>query len=302
MKPVDLQINGYAGVDFNRTCSVEKIESACELLVEDGVDAILATIITADLSVMTERIAAIANACEESEVVRRVVSGIHIEGPFISPLPGYVGAHSAQYVAPADIETASQLIDASQGLVRLVTLAPEQDRDFLVTRWLVEHGVVVSAGHCNPTLEQLSGAIDNGLSMFTHLGNACPLQQHRHNNIVQRALSLADRLWCCFIADGVHIDFFALKNYIRCAGVDRSIIVTDAISAARLGPGCFTLGDWEITVDADLIARAPGGDHFVGSTMTMPRTINSLKHLGFTPTEIETMTSVNPRKALNLSL
>lgn len=301
MNPIDLQINGYAGVDFNRVCSLEKIHKACELLVADNVEGVLATIITADERGMVDRIRAIVNAAEQSDLVRRMIIGIHVEGPFLSPEHGYVGAHDSQFVVPADLGFAKRLVDAGKGLVRLVTLAPEYDELFSVTQWFTDNGIVVSAGHCNPTTEQLLGAIDHGLCMFTHLGNGCPLTLHRHDNVIQRVLGLADKLWCCFIADGVHVDFAALKNYIKLVGVERSIVVTDAISAATLGPGVYTLGDWEIEIGSDLVARAPSGDHFVGSTMTMPRTIENLSKLGFSKIEIETMTSLNPRKALGLS-
>ncbi len=124
---------------------------------------------------------------------------------------------------------------------------------------------------------------------------------HRHDNIVQRALSLRDRLWLCFIPDGVHIEFFALQNYLRAAGVEHSILVTDAISASRLGPGKFTLAGWDIVIGEDLVARSPDGSHFVGSTVTWPRIQeNNEKHLGLSAEELHTLTVENPRKALGL--
>ncbi len=301
MNAFDLQINGYAGIDFNSACTVEDLEQVCELLREDQVAGMLATIITADIPVMVERIAQLTNAIEKSEPVRRMIAGIHIEGPFINSEPGYVGAHDVSFVTSASLESTKRLVDASGGLTRLFTLAPEQDPDCHVVRWLVDQGIVVAAGHTNASLDELKSAIDNGLSMFTHLGNGCPMNLHRHNNIIQRALSFSDQLWCCYIADGVHVDFFALKNYLRCAGIEKSIIVTDAISAARLGPGTYRLSDWEIEVGDDLIAMAPGGDHFVGSTMTMPRTIKNLRTIGLSNSDIETLVALNPIKALGLN-
>ena len=116
---------------------------------------------------------------------------------------------------------------------RLVTLAPERDPGLKVTRWLAGQAILVSAGHCDASTDQLRAAIDAGLSMFTHLGNGCPTTLHRHDNIIQRVLSLRKRLTISFIADGVHVPAAALGNYLRLAGVDRSIVVTDAITAAR---------------------------------------------------------------------
>jgi hypothetical protein len=122
------------------------------------------------------------------------------------------------------------------------------------------------------------------------------------SNIIQRALALRDRLWLCFIPDGVHVDFFALGNYLRAAGLERSIFVTDAISAARLGPGNYTLAGWDIVIGEDLVARSPDGSHFVGSTVTVPRIqANALGPLALSQNELRTLLDTNPRRALGLS-
>jgi N-acetylglucosamine-6-phosphate deacetylase len=181
----------------------------------------------------------------------------------------------------------------------LVTLAPERDRGLKLTRWLADQKILVAAGHCNPTIEELRAAIDAGLSMFTHLGNGCPMTMHRHDNIIQRALSLRERLTLCFIADGVHVSLPALGNYLRLAGIDRAIVVTDAISAARLGPGRYTIGNRSIDVGADLVARAVDGAYFIGSTTTMPRTAALLgDQLRLSSAEIQSLLWDNPRRQL----
>ena len=149
------------------------------------------------------------------------------------------------------------MLDAGNGLTRLITLSPECDAGFAVTSFLARQNVTVSAGHCNPSLDQLKAAIDAGLTMFTHVGNGCPMQMHRHDNIIQRALSLHDRLWLCFIADGVHVPFVALGNYFRAAGIERCVVVTDAIAPASLGPGRYKLGRWDLQIGEDMVARAP---------------------------------------------
>jgi N-acetylglucosamine-6-phosphate deacetylase len=228
-----------------------------------------------------------------------MIAGIHIEGPFISAEPGYVGAHPAKATRPATRDAASKLLSAADGLVRLITLAPEQDADGGVTRWLVEQGVCVSAGHCNPTLDELERAIDAGLSMFTHLGNGCPLLLNRHDNVVQRVLSLAERLWICFIADGVHVPFVALRNYLKIAGPQRAIIVTDAIAAAGMGPGVYTLAGQEVVVDERLATWSADKSHLVGSACTMMQAVSNLQdELSIASHAIVQMTVENPRAAL----
>jgi len=293
----DLQVNGYAGVDFNAdTLPLEDMLAACRTLKEHGVDAILATVITADHDAMCRRIANIVKCCEQSTEVEQMIAGIHIEGPFLSPVPGYIGAHPPEHSCAANIPLAERLLEAGGGLTKLFTLAPEQDPEGKVTAWLAERNVVVAAGHCNPSIEQLKRSIDAGLKAFTHLGNGCPMQMHRHDNIVQRALSLADQITLCFIADGAHVPMYALKNYIKLAGLDRSVVVSDTISAAGLGPGIYRLADQNVTIGDDLVPWAEDRSHFVGSACPLYRMVENLKSVGFTDEEIDTLTNRNPRK------
>ena len=258
MSPLDLQVNGYAGTDFNSDgLTAEALHHACKCLREDGCDQILATFITDSIANLESRMGTLATLRAKDPLAQEVIAGIHIEGPFINPEKGYVGAHPPHCVKPGTVDDAKRLLEAAQGLAKLVTLAPEHDAGFATTAFLVSQGVVVSAGHCNPSLDTLRESTEHGLSMFTHLGNGCPMQMHRHDNIIQRVLSLRDKIWLCFIPDGVHVDFFALGNYLRSAGVERSIFVTDAISASRLGPGRFKLAGWDILIGEDLVARSP---------------------------------------------
>jgi N-acetylglucosamine-6-phosphate deacetylase len=297
---VDLQVNGYAGVDFNGDgLSAEALHQACVRLREDGVAGVLATIITDELPRMTARLARIAAIRHQDALVRDVVWGVHVEGPFLNDTPGFCGAHPAHAVRPADISGMDRLLDAADGLVRLVTLAPERDSGMKVIRHLADRKILVSAGHCDPGLNQLRAAIDAGLSMFTHLGNGCPITLHRHDNIIQRALALRDRLTLCFIADGLHVPVPALGNYLRLAGCERSIVVTDAISAARLGPGRYMLGTQTVEVGADGATRSAEGSHFAGSTATMPRMAALLREeVRLSKDEVRQLLSDNPRRLL----
>jgi N-acetylglucosamine-6-phosphate deacetylase len=238
---------------------------------------------------------------EKDELARRVIAGFHVEGPFLNPTPGYIGAHEPEHVRPACLEDAQAILDAGTGLVKLLTLAPEQDSGAVVTKFLVEQGVVVSAGHCDPSLDQLKEAIDGGLSMVTHFGNGCPIELPRHDNVLQRFLSLREHLWFCFIPDGVHIDFFALKNYLDLVGIDRSIMTSDAISAATLGPGLHEISGISVEVDEDGVARRPGSPNLAGSTVTMTGILCNLSQdLGLSGEAITALVDRNPRTALGL--
>jgi N-acetylglucosamine-6-phosphate deacetylase len=298
----DLQLNGYAGVDFNTDgLTSDQLHGACAALEKDGVGECLATIITEHIDVMSRRIKALVNLREKDELARRMIPGLHIEGPFLSRKPGYPGAHPLDAIHPANLGETKSLLEAGAGLIKLLTLAPEDDKGFAVTRFLSKQGVVVSAGHCDPTLDELRGALDAGLSMFTHLGNGCPGTLHRHDNVIQRVLHLARQrnIWCCFIADGVHIPAFALSNYLALAGIERSIVVTDGTAPSGFGPGTYKLARWQVTVGPDMVARSPDGSHFLGSASTMrdaERILN--QQVGLSREQIVQLTQTNPRAAM----
>jgi len=296
----DLQVNGYGGVDFNTDhLGADDLHRACQLLRADGVSAILATIISEELGAMQRRIARLVALREADELVREMVAGIHVEGPFLNETAGFRGAHPADAMRPANIEDAKKLLEAGGGLVKLFTLAPDRDAEAATTRFLSEQGVRVAAGHCDASLDELRRAIDNGLTMYTHLGNGCPMQMHRHDNIIQRALSLGDQLWLCFIADGVHIPFFALGNYLRAARLERVVIVSDAVSPAGLGPGRYTFARWTVDVGADLAVRAPDDSHLVGSAISMKQSAANLRsHLGLSEQSIRILCVENAQRAL----
>src|SRR3954452_25144311 len=160
---VDLQVNGYADVDFNADeLSTERVGAVCRRLRDDGVAGILATVITADLDAMCCRLENICRVREADRSIADMIWGIHIEGPFLNEQPGYIGAHPKQFARPADVETMKRLLEAAGGLTRIVTLSPERDSGAVVTKLLVNEGIRVSAGHCNPTFDELRASIDAG--------------------------------------------------------------------------------------------------------------------------------------------
>lgn len=267
---VDLQVNGYVGVDFNdpRT-SPEAIGQAAEAMVADGVACALPTVITGDIAEMVQCIANIRQAVQSFPQAAAVFQGLHIEGPFLSPEPGYIGAHPVRHAHAQDLAALEQLIAAGGGLVRLVTLAPEIDSGGKLTKLCRERGILVAAGHTNASLEQLDECIAAGLRLFTHLSNGCPRLMDRHDNIIYRALRRADQLRFTLIADGFHVPELLFRNLLQWVAPDRLAVVSDAISAAGLGPGTFQLGERQVVIGPDRAARDASGEHFVGSASTM---------------------------------
>lgn len=299
---VDLQVNGYGGIDFNADAiSDADWIAACHHLRRDGCDRVLATIITADVNTMVRRIARVAIAMETLPDVASMVAGIHIEGPFINAADGYVGAHPSDAVVPASVDVADRLLDAGRGRVKLLTLAPEQDESCTVTRFLVSRSIVVAGGHSDASRGQLCRCIDAGMTLFTHLGNGCPALMPRHDNIVQRVLSLSDQLYVSLIADGHHVPFFVMQNYLQCIPDDRIVIVSDAISAAGLGPGTFSLGDQSVEVTPDGAAWAVGLRHFAGCATPVQQMVTRLsENLGVSSRRLDQWTRINPARVLGI--
>jgi len=331
----DIQVNGYCGADFcSRNLTLEQCRRACDELAADGVDGILATVITDTIEGIGHKLARLVAFRDQDPAIARMIAGFHVEGPFLSRKPGCPGAHDPAKIVPADVDDAKRIIAAGAGLVRLVTLAPECDTGLATTSYLARHGVTVSAGHCDPSLAELRAAIDAGLTMVTHLGNGvtvsaghcdpslaelraaidagltmvthlgngCALDLPRHDNFIQRALFLHERLWICYIPDGVHVPFFALANYLAVSGLDRTVMVTDAIVAAKLPPGRYASGEGEVEVDAAAVARRPGMKNLAGSTISMRQLRDNLhRHLGLDDAAIERLTATNPRRAVGLT-
>ncbi|GIW97536.1 MAG: N-acetylglucosamine-6-phosphate deacetylase [Pirellulaceae bacterium] len=267
---VDLQVNGYVGVDFNDPHTpLHRIHEAAEAMRKDGVVAALPTIITGAADVMIGCMSKLVQAIEEQEETRALFRGIHMEGPFLSPVPGYIGAHPVEHARPQDLDLLGRLCDAAGDHLRLVTLAPEVDRGGRMTRFLTQRGIVVAAGHTDASLDQLRCALDEGLQLFTHLGNGCPRKMDRHDNILWRAMRLRDRLKITLIADGFHVPAVVFPTLLEWFGGDRVAVVSDAISAAGLGPGTYQLGSRSVVIGPDRACRDASGEHFVGSASRM---------------------------------
>ncbi|MCD0459236.1 N-acetylglucosamine-6-phosphate deacetylase [Roseiconus lacunae] len=301
---IDLQVNGYGGVDFNSDdVSVEQITGIAERLCQEGTSKFLPTIITADLDVMIRRIGKVAEAIESSTNAADRMPGIHVEGPFISSEPGYVGAHPISATRSATIDAMDRLLAAGRGLVRLVTLAPEVDGAAEVTRHLANQNITVAGGHSNASLDELKATIDAGMALFTHLGNGCPVTMHRHDNVINRVLSLAEYLHISLIADGHHVPWFAMQNYLQVIPDRHVVIVTDAISAAGLGPGKHRLADQWVEVDESLAAWGQGRKQFAGCATDMNQMMRLMQqHLGAEQSTLRRWTIENPARLIGLSV
>lgn len=269
---VDLQINGLHGVDFNQpSVTQEQWYFARSRLFEDGTTHFLPTLITDSIEALCGKLQGLAVHCDQDphrDGLSTAV-GIHLEGPFLSSEPGYVGAHPREHAKPLQLDELKRLVDAAQGHLRWVTMAPECDPTGGGIEFLTRAGIRVAAGHGNPSLDHLRCAIDHGLGWITHMGNACPASLPRHDNVLNRLLSLRRELSATLIADGHHVPWWLLELWIECFGEDRVAIVSDAISAAGLPAGLHRLGERTVDVGSDGVPRSEDRSHFVGSGATL---------------------------------
>ena len=297
---LDLQINGAFGVDFSASdLTLQQMENCCRQLSEEGVGGFLATIITDTLYNLCgalQRLVAIRRA---SGLVAQMVIGFHVEGPFLSDQSGYVGAHDPERTCDASIAKVQEIFEAAAGELRLMTIAPERDPAGEVTQWLTKRGVLVSIGHSDAQLAEIEQAIVSGASLVTHYGNGCPLLMGRHDNILQRLLYFREQLNFMMIADGVHLPKFFLVNVLGLIGVERLMVVSDAISAAGCAPGAYRLAGKAIRVDELGVPRTADGLYLAGSGWTqrkMDRWMAS--ELGWSVMIREKLLCANPRRIL----
>lgn len=225
---IDLQVNGFAGVDF-LTADVDGYRRARDALAATGVTSFQPTLVTSPVDAMVEALRVAAGAAAGLGVL-----GVHLEGPFISP--EFVGAHNPDWVLPPDIPTAGRLLAA--GPVTFVTLAPEVRGGMDLLRWLVARGVVVSLGHTNADAAEAHAAFDAGARAITHLFNAQRRFTARDPGVSAVALNRPDVV-VGLIADFVHVAPESVLLAWR-AAPGRVALVTDAVASpdrARLGDG-----------------------------------------------------------------
>jgi N-acetylglucosamine-6-phosphate deacetylase len=294
---IDIQVNGFAGVDFNHSEFVgDELLPVCKALLRTGVTRFCPTLITGGKERLTGGIQQIIKAYEKHALVRSMVQGIHVEGPHISPDDGPRGAHPQKYVSDPNWDEFLNLYELSKGLVRVVTVAPERPRAIDFIRKASEAGLIVAIGHCAPEPEDIDAAVEAGAVLSTHLGNAAHRVLPRHANYIQKQIS-HDGLMASIICDGKHLPDYFVKNLVRAKGKTRIILVTDAMAAAGAPPGRYTLGDLEVEVGEDRASRLPDTPYLAGSSLTMGEAVGNCARLaGITLASAITMATGNPAK------
>jgi len=265
----DHQVNGFAGVDFtDPDLTREQLEYAVEQIRQSGCSHFLLTLVTAAVDFLEEQFKRLASFFDQSDLIQESILGFHLEGPFISPKSGYRGAHPEEHVCPPNWPLFHRWQVASGNRICMLTLAPEWEGSNDFIQKAAGSGVFVCLGHTDASYENLIAASKAGARMVTHLGNGCPIEMPRHDNIIQRTLAV-NELLVSLIPDGIHLPPFVLSNMSRIVKPDRLVLSTDAVSAAGAPSGKYRIGKQEVYVGEDRVVMHADGKHFAGSSLTM---------------------------------
>lgn len=277
---IDLQINGYMGIDFNNTnTTVDDILKAAAIIAQNGTAGFLATVITSPRDVIEHNIATLAEAIRRQEPGGTIL-GIHLEGPFISPEYGFAGAHPQDCITAPDLDWFRKLQRIADGHLRLITLAPEHGDAVPFIR-AVTPDVIVSAGHTNCEYFHLQAAVDAGMTMATHIGNGCRQQIDRHDNPIVNILA-TNEITCCFIPDSFHLPEAFIRMLINSRPIDKLIVVSDAVALAGLPPGEYDagfVGGAVLLQESGRLCLASDPEVMAGSTANMRQCMNFLAGL-----------------------
>ena len=290
---VDIQVNGFAGVDYNSPVAPhEEIARSIHVLYSAGVARFYPTVITGGPDDM---VAALRNLARAKETLDEGIAmdGFHVEGPHISSEDGPRGAHPKRWVRKPDVDEFRRWQDATGGRIRLVTVAPEWPEAPRYIEALTAENVVVSIGHTGADTTQIANAVAAGATMSTHLGNGAHSILRRHPNYIWEQLA-EDRLRASFIVDGIHLPGSFLKVALRAKGVERSVLVTDASSPAGAAPGRYRLGEQDVDLTPDNRVVLAGQDRLAGSALRMDHGVENLMRLaGLTLADAVRLATVN---------
>jgi N-acetylglucosamine-6-phosphate deacetylase len=272
----DPQVNGFAGVDFNSPClTPEGLHQAALSLASTGVTRFLPTLVTSSHERMVYQLKILAEAFSKDPLLQKMCPGIHLEGPYISPEEGPRGVHPREFVRLPRWEELERFQEACEGRIKCVTLAPEVEGAIPFIEKAVTHGIVVGIGHTHATGEDLEQAIQAGVRLSCHLGNAPSALLPRHRNLIEKQLA-TEQLIASIIVDGIHLSPDVVKNYVWAKGINRIVLTTDSMAGAEAPSGRYTLGDLEVEVGSDRAARSVSTSRLAGSTLTMDRAITNV--------------------------
>lgn len=275
---IDVQVNGFLGINFSDIeLNEEDFIRVSKELLGKGTAMFVPTVITSSPEVYRKNLPMMAKVMNMPEFENKL-PGFHIEGPFISPEPGFIGAHDFDCVRKPDIGFFDELYDLAEGKIKILTVAAELEG----VQELIEHaaskGVTVSLGHQNATEEDFEKAVAAGAVSLTHLSNGMANMIDRHRNTIWAGLA-NDSLTALVITDGHHVPPTLIKTFIRAKGVDKIVATSDASSLAGCPPGRYHAFGIEAVLEESGYLYNPKRQCMVGSSATMIQCMNFLASL-----------------------
>jgi N-acetylglucosamine-6-phosphate deacetylase len=264
---VDLQVNGFGGIDFQQdNAPLSDLVTAGRRLRTAGCTRYLLTLITDEWPRLIARLRHLRELRQRSAELRHAIAGWHVEGPFLSAQPGFCGAHDSALMTDPTSDHLRELREAAGDDLVLLTIAPERTNALAAIEQAVSLGMKVSLGHTNAPVDLLAEAVRRGAGGFTHLGNGCPRELDRHDNILWRVFETRG-LRVSLIPDTTHVSPALFRLAHRALEPDSIYYISDAMAAAGMKPGRYRLGRLELEVGPDQVVRLPGKPNFAGSAL-----------------------------------
>ncbi|HUC92680.1 MAG TPA: N-acetylglucosamine-6-phosphate deacetylase [Paenibacillus sp.] len=293
---IDVHVHGGYGGDF-MDANADAYDAITRFHALHGTTTMLATTVTAPKDAI-ERVLEAAAGYRERPGAGARLAGVHLEGPFISPR--WPGAQNPDHIVPPRPDWLEAWVARYPGLIRMLTLAPEQPGAPELISRLSDAGIVAACGHTDADYAAIKEAVGAGLSHAVHTYNAMRGLHHREPGTVGAVLT-CDELSAEIIADGHHAHPAAVKLLLRAKPADKALLITDAISAAGLGDGEYELGGLKVVVSHGVARLAEGGS-LAGSTLTMLEAFrNAMAFGGLSPVEASRFASANPASLIGLS-
>lgn len=293
---IDVQINGYAGKSFTEEgLTVEDVKRATQGLWKEGVTTYLPTIITSSRERIIKNLETLKKSLEDKSISNSV-PGFFIEGPYISPIDGFRGAHNANFVRLPDWDEFEEFINASGNNIIKVTIAPELDGAMEFITKCKQNNIMVAIGHHNGNADQIHLAALKGARISTHLGNGCANMIHRHNNPLWAQMA-DDRLTPTIIADGFHLTPDELTVFYKVKGPDNLLLISDITKLAGMPPGEYMWDGKKVLLTPEGKLRLPDLDVLAGASLSIRIGIgNMMKYTGCSLSEAIQMASTNQAK------
>jgi N-acetylglucosamine-6-phosphate deacetylase len=295
---IDIQINGFLGVDFSdQTLSIDDMHNATKALWKVGVTSYLPTVIT-NSQARLEKCFSLLSRVIADEKIGVSIPGFHLEGPFISPVQGFRGAHLEKYIRKPDWDELMLLQKACGNRIRLITVAPEIEGAISFIRKCSGAGIVVALGHHNGSSMTIKKAVGAGATMATHLGNGCANMINRHENPLWPQLA-NDDLAASIIVDGHHLNQDQVQCFYKIKGVEKTILVSDALDLAGLPPGEYTRLE-RVVVLSDVV-KYPAENCLAGAASPLNTClVNMMQMTNCSLENAVQMASTNPARLLGL--